>query len=145
MSSTPQELPPSIYEVIKEHCAAGDELAESSRFEDAVAEYQKAWELIPEPRTAWNASTWVLGAVADACFLGGYKTSAREALEYAMACPGGIGNPFLHMRLGQVLFDAGDLDSSADELIRAYMVAGSDIFRNEDERYLTFRGTRAQL
>lgn len=99
----------------------------------------------PEPKSQWNASTWILAAIADAAFLANYKTSAREALEYAMVCPDAVGNPFLHLRLGQVLLDTGEHDRAADELMRAYMGAGADLFAAEDQRYLSFLRTRAPL
>jgi tetratricopeptide (TPR) repeat protein len=140
-----KELDPAIHEAIKAHCARGDELAAAKSFDAAIAEYNKAWRLVPDPRDAWNASTWILAAIADACFLGGYLTSAKEALQYAMICPDAIGNPFLHLRYGQVLLDKGEPDAAADELIRAYMGAGQDIFATEDRRYLDFLKTRAKL
>lgn len=120
-------------------------LAERGEYEAAIAEYNQAWERIPDPKNDWNAATWVLAAIADSAFLAGYNTSAREALEYAMTCPDAIGNPFLHLRYGEVLFDAGDKDAAADELMRAYMGGGPEIFANEDGRYLAFLGTRAKL
>lgn len=139
------ELDGNTYESIKAFCAVGDQLASSKRYEDAVAEYNKAWSLIPEPKDDWEASTWVLAAIADACFLAGYKTSAREALQYAMRCPGGVGNPFLHLRYGQILYDADELERAADELMRSYMGGGRKIFSAEDEKYFDFLKTRANL
>lgn len=140
-----KELDSSIYEQIKAYCSKGDELAEVKDFEGAIAEYNKAWLLIPDPKNEWNAATWVLTAIADVAFLGGYNTSAREALEYAMTCPGGIGNPFLHLRYGQALLDAGEEDAAAGELMRAYMAEGEGIFSNEDPRYLEFLRGRAKI
>jgi tetratricopeptide (TPR) repeat protein len=102
-----KELEPGTYEEIKRFSARGDELAAVKSYEEAIAEYNKAWELVPNPKNDWNASTWILAAIADAAFLAGYKVSALEALQYAMTCPGAVGNPFLHLRLGQVLFDTG--------------------------------------
>jgi len=93
----------------------------------------------------WEASTWILAAIADACFLMGKRKSARQALEYAMTCPGAIGNPFLHLRLGQVLFDADEKDAAADELIRAYMGAGAEIFEKDDPKYFEFLKTKAKI
>lgn len=143
MATARGELEPATYERVKDYCARGDELAEAKAYEDAIAEYNKAWELIPDPKNDWNASTWILAAIADAAFLAGYKTSAREALAYAMTCPDAIGNPFLHLRYGQVLLDAGEADAAADELMRAYMAEGAEIFASEDPRYLAFLKTRA--
>lgn len=145
MTTNVRELDEATHEQIKALCAKGDRFAESLVFENAVAEYNKAWALVPDPKNDWNASTWILAAIADAAFLGGYKTSALEALQYAMTCPGAVGNPFLHLRYGQVLFDRGEVDHAADELMRAYMGAGEEIFAMEDPRYLEFLRTRANL
>jgi hypothetical protein len=116
-----------------------------SRMRKAIAEYNKAWRLVPDPKNEWNASTWILAAIADAAFLAGYKSSAKEALQYVMTCPGALGNPFLHLRYGQVLLDGEEPDAAADELMRAYMAEGPEIFASEDPRYLAFLKTRAKL
>jgi len=134
-----------LHEKIKEYCRSGDVLAEQGNYEEAIAQYNSAWRSVPEPKSNWEASTWILAAIADACFLSGYKGSARDALQYAMTCPGGIGNPFLHLRLGQVYLDEGQEDSAADEVMRAYMGAGPEIFANESSHYLSFLKTRAKL
>jgi len=135
----------AVHAEIKRLATAGDKLAEKRRYEEAIAEYNRAWKLIPEAKNDWEAATWILAALADACFLKGHFKSARDALEYAMTCPGGIGNSFLHLRLGQVLFEADELDSAADELMRAYMGAGCDVFQKEDVKYFDFLRTRAKL
>jgi hypothetical protein len=58
-----------------------------------------------------------------------------------MHCPGAIGNPFLHLRLGQCQFELGNLDRAGDELARAYMGAGNEIFVGA-EKYFEFLKTR---
>ena len=92
----------------------------------------------------WEAATWILAAIGDANFLSGDYVAGRDNLLTAMRCPGAIGNPFLHMRLGQCQFELDAHDRAADELIRAYMGAGADIFKAEHPKYLTFLATRAQ-
>lgn len=131
-----------IYEEINNLCLFGDNLAAEGRYEEAIAEYNKAWKLTPEPKNEWEASTWILAAIADACFFINKFKSARQALEYAMICPNGLGNPFLHLRLGQVLFEIDELNLAADELTRAYMGAEEKIFEKEDPKYLSFLRTK---
>ena len=143
MASKSLEIDKITVDEMIRHCEKGDELSSQNRYEDAVTEYNKAWKLLPEPKNDWDAATWILAAIADACFLLGKKKSARQALEYVMTCPGAIGNPFLHLRLGQILFDDGEEAAAADELMRAYMGAGSDIFANDDPKYFAFLKTRA--
>jgi tetratricopeptide (TPR) repeat protein len=145
MTVTSEELSPAIYNSIKVYSAKGDQLAAAKSYEEAISEYNKAWDLVPDPKNQWNASTWILAAIADAAFLGGYKTSAREALQYAMTCPDAVGNPFLHLRYGEVLLDAGEEDAAAEELMRAYMAEGDEIFSTEDPHYFEFLKTRVKL
>ena len=63
------ELEDELHQKIKLNCAHGDKLAEARKFEDAIAEYNKAWLLIPNPKNQWEAATWVLAAVTDAAHL----------------------------------------------------------------------------
>jgi len=139
------ELSENLHAEIKEFCAHGDVLAEAGQFKEAIGAYNSAWKLIPEPKNQWEAATWVLAAIADAAFLGGFLQSAREAIEYGMTCPGAIGNPFMHLRFGQILLGLGERDRAADELMRAYMGAGAEIFERDDPKYLSFLKTRATL
>jgi tetratricopeptide (TPR) repeat protein len=143
MDNPQTDLSTEVHDKIMALCAAGDELAEAEAYEAAIEQYNEAFDLLPNPKNDWDASTWILAAIADACFLSGYYTSAREALEYAMTCPEAIGNPFLHLRFGQVLFLAKDYDGAADELMRAYMAEGEEIFETEDPKYFAFLKTRA--
>lgn len=138
MSTNQTMMDDATHHKIKRLCALGDKFAEDNQHENAINEYNKAWKLIPEPKNKWEASTWVLAAIADSCFFLGKHKSARQALEYAMECPGGLGNPFLHLRLGQVLFEQCEMKLAADELIRAYMGAGEDLFEKDDPKYLVF-------
>src|SRR5262249_43590057 len=104
-------------------------------------EYWAAWDLLPQPQTQWEAATWILGAIGDANFLGEDFAAGRDNLTLAMHCPDAIGNPFLHLRLGQCEFQLGNLDRAADELARAYMLAGTEIFEGETQ-YFEFLKTR---
>jgi hypothetical protein len=44
-----------------------------------------------------------------------------------------------------VLFQLGELDSAADELMKAYTGEGKEIFEPEDPKYIAFLETRADL
>ena len=143
--STDLQIDDVVHAKIKAHCARGDNLANAAKFEEAIAAYSEAWALIPEPQNDWEASTWVLAAIADSAYLGGYATTAREAIEYGMTCPGALGNPFMHLRFGQILFDSDEKDRAADELMRAFMGAGSEIFAQENAKYLAFLKYRAMV
>ncbi|MGZ6070915.1 MAG: tetratricopeptide repeat protein, partial [Myxococcaceae bacterium] len=75
-------------------------------------------------------------AIADAPFLAGEFAAAVDTLEDAKFCPGAIGHPFVHLRLGQCFHETGQRDRALDELARAYMGAGREIFQDQDPKYL---------
>ncbi len=138
------ELPDGIHEEIVRLSKAGDALAAERRFEEALAKYAAALSLLPEPKEDWEAATWLFVAAGDAHFLRADFTAGCESLSAAMRCTGALGNPFIHLRLGQCQFEHGQLDPAADELMRAYMGAGRKIFDLEDPKYLLFLSTKAK-
>ena len=98
------ELPFRVHQRVQELSVQGDAFAEQGNYDAAINKYNEAWLAIPDPKNDWEASTWLLVAVGDACFLGGYFTSGSEAFRYALSCPGGIGNPFFYLFPSLFLF-----------------------------------------
>ncbi|OZI42625.1 hypothetical protein CEK29_12850 [Bordetella genomosp. 5] len=139
------QLDDALHEQIKTLCAQGDACVEAGELDDALDAYDEAWDLLPEPKQRWEAATWILVAIGDTCFMAGDETASAETFGLALQCPGGVGNPFIHLRLGQLAFDADQLDTAADELMRAYMGAGAEIFEGEAPEYLAFLKTRADI
>ena len=129
------ELDDQVYSRIVQLCKAGDTLAEQGDYSQALEKYQEAFELIPDPFTDWEASTWILTVMGETLFFQGDFAEAREALRAAMHCPGAIGNPYIHLRLGQAQFEMGNVERARDELVRAYMGGGEEIFQYEDAKY----------
>jgi tetratricopeptide (TPR) repeat protein len=139
---TMAELPDTLYQKIKVLCERGDGFAEREEFSAALEKYWSARDLLPEPKKDWDAATWILAAIGDANFLSGDFVAGKNNLATAMHCPDAIGNPFLHLRLGQCQFELGNLDRAADELTRAYAVGGEEIFGDEQEKYFEYLKTR---
>lgn len=132
------ELPYGIHQQIITLSKKGDALASQTLYKEAIAQYTAALELLPHPREKWRACTWLLVAIGDAHFLAKDYRPARVALTDAMHCPDAIGNPFVHLRLGQVQYELGNSAWAADELARAYMGGGKEIFKPEDPKYFAF-------
>lgn len=139
------ELSDADYKKIKKLCAQGDEYAEEEQYPEALKKYWEAFDLIPEPKEEWEATLWILVSIGDANFLTKDFEAGRDNLSNAMHCADAVGNPFIHLRLGQCQFELGNLDRAADELTRAYTVAGDDIFAEEDGKYMAFLQTRISL
>ncbi len=135
-------LPDSLHEEILALSKEGDALAEARRFDAALAKYHAGFRLLPEPREDWTAATWLLAAIGDAHYLSGQIEEAAATFSHAMHCPDAIGNPFLHLRLGQCCLSLGDEAKAADELTRAYAMGGAELFEKEDPRFLEFLDTK---
>ena len=135
------ELPDDIYERITALSQEGNDLLDESDFSGALAKYEQAWDLLPDPKEDWEAATWILSAIGDTYFYDRRFDDAINTLSKAIHCPNGLGNPFIHLRLGESRFEAGDRPRAADELTRAYMGAGREIFENEDPKYFDFLKT----
>lgn len=136
--SRQRQLNPKVHEKITALSEQGDTLATNSDYPAALQKYWEAWDLLPKPKTTWQAATWILSAIGDANFLSGDFATGRDNLSMAMHCPAAVGNAFLHLRLGQCQYEMGNFDRAADELGRAYMAAGTEIFGHDDPKYFEF-------
>lgn len=135
---TAMDLPQEIHKRVEEISSKGESLAERGAYREAIEQYIEALNLLPEPVTNWEACTWLLVAIGDTNFQASNYEQAKNALSDSMHCPGAVGNSFIHLRLGQVQFELGDKERAADELARAYMGAGSEIFEEDDPKYFEF-------
>jgi tetratricopeptide (TPR) repeat protein len=129
------KLDDKIYQAVEQLCAEGDRLTEADECDLALAEYQQAWSLLPEPVRSWEVATWIQIAIADACFFAERYAQAKQALSFALTCPGGPGNPYIDLRMGQVLFELGEMQLAHEYLRRAYQSGGAELFEGEDDKY----------
>ncbi|HEY1067084.1 MAG TPA: hypothetical protein VGE52_13265 [Pirellulales bacterium] len=129
------EMSEAAFAKLTKLCEQGDACMVENDYAGALGHFWDAWDLLPEPQTEWEAATWILAAVGDANFQSGDYTAGRDNLSLAMQCPDGLGNPFLHLRLGQCWFELGNHEKATDELLRAYMGAGGEIFEGEAKYY----------
>jgi tetratricopeptide (TPR) repeat protein len=125
--------------------AEGEKLVQEGRVGSALGKYAEAWSFIPDPKERWNLSTPVISAIADCWFLAGEYDEVLRALEFGMNCPDAVGNPFLHLRLGQALLEQGQGERAAEELMRAYEAHGEEIFAHQDPKYLAFLVARGKV
>lgn len=136
------ELESGLEAQVKEICDEGDVLIEMGELQDAFKNFSEALSLVPEPKEAYSATAGILAGLGDVYFRAKSYLQGKEVLSDAMHCAGAIGSPFLHLRLGQCQFELGNVDRAADELARAYMGAGQEIFSREDPKYFEFLKTR---
>jgi tetratricopeptide (TPR) repeat protein len=136
------ELDAKLALEVKEICDEGDVLVEMGELDQAFLNFSEAFSLIPEPRHEYRETAGILAGLGDVYFHSKSFSQGREVLSDAMHCIGAIGSPFLHLRLGQCQLELGSDDRAADELVRAYMGAGKEIFESEDPKYFSFLKSR---
>jgi tetratricopeptide (TPR) repeat protein len=138
-----KELDDDLYKRITAFSDSGNRKFEAGRYAEANADYRKALALIPEPLEDWEASTWVLTALGDCCFLLGELEAAHGYLERGLDCPDVGGSEFLILRLGQVRYELGDEKGARAALADAWRLGGAALFEGEDPKYLKFLRSRS--
>ena len=130
------QLNDQIVARITELCELGDDDVENQRFDAGIARYEEALGLVPRPLYSWAVTTWILTAMAEAYHLMKDHARVKETLMETFRCEGAIGNPFLHLRLGQAEIALGQKGRGVEELIRAHERGGDEVFDGEEPRYL---------
>ncbi|MEC1180061.1 tetratricopeptide repeat protein [Metasolibacillus meyeri] len=129
------ELNDQVYDQIVKLCNEGNAFVEQGKDDKAIEIFRAALDLVPLPKSDWEASTWIYTALGDTYFLNGDYEKAKSNLYNALNCPEGTSNPFILLRLGESLFECGEIDKAKEYLLRAYILEGYKIFFNEDDKY----------
>lgn len=57
----------------------------------------------------------------------------------------GATNPFIMLRLGQNAYEIGNKNIAIEYLLRAYMLEGTEIFEENDDKYFKFLKSNIDL
>jgi tetratricopeptide (TPR) repeat protein len=125
------ELSSVIYGQLEELSNAGNDLFDDGNYSLSIAKWLKAIDLLPEPKSDWEAYTWLSASIGDAYYQLENLDEARDAFLNALNGPDGQSNPFIHYRLGQCNDRLGI--NGIEHLLKAYMLNGEDIFKNDED------------
>ncbi|GIP22213.1 M48 family metallopeptidase [Paenibacillus sp. J22TS3] len=139
------QLSDSTHAEITALCKQGDDLVRAGDLEAGKQKYIAALRLLPADHREWEAATWIYVAIGDVHFKTKSYDKAFKCFINAVQCPKGLGNPYIHLRLGQMYYEQENLEKAADELTRAYMGAGIAIFMEDDPKYLEFLETKIEI
>ncbi|MFD1838958.1 hypothetical protein [Paracidovorax cattleyae] len=132
------ELPDDIYEKVTALSEKANDALESDRPSAAIEPLQQALDLLPAPQYEWEAWTWLNGSLGEAYFNLSDFRMARISFLDAMSGPGGQGNPYLLLRVGQSALELGETTQAKQMLAQAHMQEGDELFSDEDPKYLAF-------
>ena len=130
------ELSDELYAEITKHSDIGEHYFEDGKYRKALEEYKKAFELIPEPKTDWEASVWTLAAIGDSHYMLREFVSALKIFEQLMNEYHEENNPFTRVRYGECLYETGNTEAAREHLQAAFDMEGEEIFDND--KYLKF-------
>lgn len=129
------ELPDSIYTQVTDLSERGNVRMEAGLYDEAIALWEQALRLIPQPEAKWDAALWLHASIADALRSMGAVSDALRRFQVAARCADGATNPFVLFSIGACEVDLGHEDAAVDPLLRAYMLEGDELFADQDPRY----------
>ncbi|MBA2543842.1 MAG: tetratricopeptide repeat protein [Deltaproteobacteria bacterium] len=127
-------LPATTLAAICAKATEGHQHLEVGDMKAAFSAFVGALELVPRPFENWNVAGWLLVAMGECAIRAGDFQRALQPLRDAMHCPGTVGNPWVHLRLGQARLENAD-ERAVDDLSRAYMGGGRSLFEDLDPKY----------
>ncbi|WP_299799380.1 hypothetical protein [uncultured Maribacter sp.] len=100
--------------------------------ESRVNELMKIYESLTDDQKRAREGRYIIVHIAEVCFSERWIEDAFDNFNFAMQFKDTVGNPFLHLRLGQLNYLVHNKDKMHDELSRALIMAGEPIFKDED-------------
>ncbi len=131
-------LEDKLFRKLEAFNSKAEHLIENEEFSQAITEYQKAWNTLPEPKQLWDAALWIKLGQAECLLTLDDFNLAKEKLLEAIICSGAINNPLVHLLLGICCFELEDTQCARDELQLAYDLEGESVFQEGDEKYRQF-------
>ncbi|MCF2829550.1 hypothetical protein GSF04_08845 [Pseudoalteromonas sp. A22] len=123
----------NVHDEIEEYCEQGNDLFDEEDFQGAMTLWKKAFDLLADPDEDWEQAVWLKVSIGDSYYmLDEYQQSLDSMLD-ALNYPEALDNPFIHFRAGQCHYQLGDKERSKNALLKAYMLAGKEIFEDHGE------------
>lgn len=133
-----ENLSEELNNKIEQLVAEGNVLVDEDDYVSALDKFEDALDLIPEPKNSWEEALWIYASIGDMQVFTEDYESAAENFFNALNCPDAQQNSFLHLRLGQALFELDDKEKALDHLLKAYEIDGEEIFDDEDHKYYEY-------
>ncbi len=125
-----------IYDEIEYFCIIGEKYTRKRRCShDAIYYYDRALELVPEPKERYKVATLIFTAIGENYYFWDMD-EALNSFKEAYNSVGGQDNPLILLRLGQCYYNLDNMSEAREFLLRAYNMGGEKIFWDEEEFFL---------
>ncbi|QYA08733.1 tetratricopeptide repeat protein [Agrobacterium larrymoorei] len=138
MNNPSNEIPDDIYREVVRLSAIGDEHIEIDSPTKAISAWQRALDLLPNPKRVWDASVWLNASIGDAFLQLEDFDSSLSYFREAEVSADGFSNAFVQLGIGVSLYELGNTEQAKEHLLRSYMLEGEQIFSESDMKYLSF-------
>lgn len=118
---------------VVELLADGDRHLDLDAPRDAADRFVEAIEALPQPFTQWEAALQLTTALGDACLALTQYAEAEQTLRLALESPGGKGNPYVWLRLGDALHGQSRDGEALEAWTSAYALGGEELLEGEDD------------
>ncbi|WP_321864604.1 hypothetical protein [Pseudomonas paraveronii] len=117
----------------------GNKLDEEGKKPQALAAYDQAWELLPEPKVGWKLLTgWIAGSLYNLYFDGGDFKTAKYWAQAALDGRSSERNTGPLIDLGMVCLELHEEDEALQYFDAAYSFGKERAFKERPKKYLTF-------
>ncbi len=110
-------------------------LSLQDKYDDAIIRYRDALALLGDKEVLSSYACSIYQNIGEIYWEQQSFTDAFHYINLAVKCDGGLGSWSIHLRLGQIHFEQGNMKKAQDELMRAYMGGGLSAFEEEDPKY----------
>lgn len=129
------ELDEAVAAEVGRQSAEADAFMERDAPGAAAAAYAAAIALLPQPYTQWEESLDLYVGLCDACLESAHFLEAEQAARIATRAPGGTGNGYVWLRLGDALRCQGRHNEAREAYLSAYELAGRELFDGEEQAW----------
>ncbi|WP_312689882.1 hypothetical protein [Kosakonia sp.] len=117
---------------------AGNIHHERANIAEALAAYQQAWALLPEPRMSWSITSWVAACLYSACFDLQNFTAAKTWGEIALAANNSAIDTAPLIDLGMVCYELKAYDEALNYFAQAWQYGQRRAFQGRPQKYLDY-------
>jgi tetratricopeptide (TPR) repeat protein len=117
--------------------AEGEAWADEECDDEALASFQSALATLPHPPEEQPLAIQIVAAIADSHFHLGHWAECADAVQLAFRWGAELDNPFLRLRIGQALFELGNMQEALNWMVPVYLMHGVKPFDGEDLKYLS--------
>lgn len=105
--------------------------------ENKIEALLKIYDSLTNDEKGRKEGRYLIIRIGEIYFQGNAFENAKYNYNFAIKFKDTIGNPFIHLRLGQLQYYHKNEERMYDELSRALIMGGENIFKNEDSKFIT--------